>query len=274
MPETLTDLMEKIEAVECRATPSPPPELCIRLPFGLEFCSGKASAFGFEGMDRQLLSLVGILQPIMSPMMMILTLASIVKALIDCVKAIPESIASFSPTPIIDCLEKLAKFFPLLTNFIPPLTFIPFIVDVVRAVILLIDTIIVSIELTYNQIARGLDFHLDVKVIPNLEKYQDCIDDEINATIDKLAAMLNMSAPLFTIIAQFLELLALAGLDDFVKPLQDVADTFQSITRGDINAEFVEHLREVSRTLRALESALAPFGGGGGSIGTIDLSGD
>jgi hypothetical protein len=265
--------MAKIEAVDCEATPSPPPELCIRLPFGLEFCSGKASAFGFEGMDRQLLSLVGILQPIMSPMMMILTLASVVKALIDCVKAIPESIASFSPGPIIDCLEKLAKVFPLLTKFIPPLTFIPMIVDIVRAVVLLVDTIIASIELTYRQIARGLQFNLDVEVIPNLSQYQDCIDDEINATLDKLAAMLNTSGPLFAIIATFLDLLGLAGLGKFVEPLQDIANTLSGATRDNINAEFIEDLRDIREILQSIESALSPFGGGGGSIGTIDLSG-
>jgi hypothetical protein len=64
----------------------------------------------------------------------------------------------------------------------------------------------------------------------------------------------------------------LAGLGKFVSPLKDITETLSNASRSSIKSAFIEDLRDVQLTLRDIESALAPFGGGGGSIGTIDLS--
>lgn len=273
MPEIVTAFIEHLENPDCDNTPSPPPKICVRLPFGLEICSGRATAFLFEGRDRQLLSFLGVLQPVLTPLMMLLVIASLVKALVDCIKAIPEAIASLSPSPIINCIEKLTKIFPKLLSFIPPLTYIATLIDIIRAIILLIDTFIESIELTLEAAQRALLFETDIEVLPELGVYKDCVDNEIATQYDQIAAMLNASGPIFTILGQFLDLLDIPPLKPFIGPLQEATAFMAGVTSTDISSDLISDLNDVQRLLKDIDAALAPFGGYGSSSDiNVDLS--
>jgi hypothetical protein len=267
MPELEADLIEKLEALECINTPSPVPEYCLSLPFGLQICTGRASAFFFEGRDTQLLPFMNLLQGLMVPIMMILVLASIAKALIDCVKSIPEAIGSFSPGPIIDCLEKLAKIFPLLTQFIPPLSYIKTIVDIIRIAIALLDSFIESILLTIEAAARLAQFDVDIGILPDLGRYRQCVDSEIDAQYQQLAQSLRTTGPLFGIIAQFLELINLPPLSKFITPLRDAANALANAQAADLeDGSIISSLQDLRKILGDLEIALRPFGGSGESF--------
>jgi len=273
MPEIVTALIEGLENPACDSTPSPQPKICIRLPFGLEFCYGKTNVYDYEGNDKHLLSLIAFLQPLLSPMMMILTLASMVKALIDCVKAIPDAVSSLSPTPIIECIEKLAEIFPKLAQFIPPLTFIGLILDITRVLILLIDVLIEAVETATELAAQLLLFEVDLDLIPDLSKYSDCVNEEIATQLDQIVAALNAVGPIFSILAGILDLLGLPGLSKSVEKLNDSVAIFNNASVADLNEDLVADLRGVRDILVTLEMLLAAFDSGSSEI-TLDLSGE
>lgn len=262
MPEISTYLEEKLATLECDHTPTPPPEYCVNLPFGIKLCTGRASAFFFEGREKQLLSFVGLLQPMLTPLLLILILASLVKALIDCVNSVVDAVSSLSPQPIIECLEKLAKILPTLMHFIPPLNYIRTLVDIVRIIIALLDTLIESIELTIQNALSLVQFDLKVELLPELGQYRFCLDSEIDTQYQQIAAALRTIGPLFGILGTFLDLLSIGPLKKFVKPMKDIVDVLADVEAGDINSGFLETLRDMQRVLSDLEKALAPFGGG------------
>jgi hypothetical protein len=268
MPEIITELEEKLEALECTFTPGPPPAYCLRLPFGIEICTGRAKALDFEGLEDQLLRFVGMLQPLLTPLMLILILASLVKLLIDCVKSVADAVSSLSPKPIYDCLDKIARMLPVLMHLIPPLNYIRTIIDVVRIVVALMDALIESIILTIEKATRVLQFQTDVDILPDLGRYRNCIDLEIDAQYQQLAAALRTSGPLFKVLAQFLELLELPGLDTFITPLREAAETLAGIQADQMGSDsevgaLLVDLRNIRVVLGDLERALAPFGGSG-----------
>ena len=278
MPETATSLPERIIAAQCDYTPGARPELCVKLPFGLTLCTNRSSAFFFEGADRQLLTFTNFLQPLISPMMMILILAGLVKALADCVKSIPEAIASLSVGPIIDCLEKLAKYLPLLIEFLPPLAYVRTIADIVRVVAALIDSLAESIEKTLLAAQRLIQFDAKIELLPDLSNYRHCVDNELLAQYQQIASALRGTGPLLMVIAKFLELLDIGPLGEIVGPLRDAAVVISSVTPGNLASQegasdIIAALDDIRSLMNAIEQALAPFGGGSDFPETVDLSG-
>ena len=138
MPELAQPFDEPLPFPFCVCVPKPPEEFCVDFPFGVKICSNRSTVFRFEGLDGMAMKFLGNLQSLLAPIMPILVLASIVKALIDCVKSIPDAISSLSPTPIVECLERLAELFPQLFEFIPPFSYLTFVNNILLFLISLL----------------------------------------------------------------------------------------------------------------------------------------
>jgi hypothetical protein len=275
MPELTKTLEKALESFECDSTPMPPDTICIRLPFGIKICSGRTSIFKYEGPDVILLNLLKHLQNMISPLMAILIIASIVKAIVDCIKAIPDAISSLSIGPIIECLQKLAKVLPQLFEYIPPFSYIPLLVDFVRAIIYFVDTLIEIIQLVLISARSAINFRVKVELLPGLGKYQGCIDDEVAALYQQIADALNASGPIFMVLAKMLDLINIGPLKKFVQPLVDVAEWMDDITAGNadtIDQQVIDKLEEVRTILREVDTALQPFHIGTGAPTTHEIN--
>jgi hypothetical protein len=239
----------------CVCVPRPPTEFCIDFPFGVKICSNRGTIFRFEGLDGMMLKFVGNLQPLLAPLMPILVVISIVKALIDCIQAIPDAISTLSPDPIYDCLERLAELFPQLFQMIPPFSYLEFINNLILFMISLLEAFIDAIN---KMLAINIQTELDL--LPDDDRLRCCLDENIRAFFDQIAAALRMSGTVFGILAQLLGILEIPGTKKFIKPLRLKIQALDGLTAEGIDVGTITLLQDIQNILRDISNVIAAIG--------------
>lgn len=256
MAEIPTPFAPTPEFPLCVCVPAPPEEICFNFPFGIRICSTRNTILQYQGLGGLLMSGLGNLQPLMAILMPILILISLIKALVDCMFSISDAISQLSPSPLIDCLERLAELFPQLFQMVPPFNYIAFINNVILFLITVLEAFIDAIE---DLLRLNINARLDL--LPDDPRLRCCLDANFVALFDQLAAGMRMSGPVFLVLAQILSILEVPGLKPYIKPIREAALAMNNITQENINSGLVEDMRALQGHLRKISDILESVGG-------------
>lgn len=109
-------------------------ETCVRMPGGAALCAH----YGLETGDAGTIirGFLGDVNTGLAPLVPFFRALDVIKAITDCIQAIPDSIATLSPVPIVKCLEKLIPKLQKLLELIPQLSVPILIADILDLIIL------------------------------------------------------------------------------------------------------------------------------------------
>lgn len=196
---------------ECRLIETGPGELCVPFPGGATLCA----QVGYDIGDPSTIvkSMLAQLNTAMVPLTPFFDVLDFVKAVSDCIHAIPDSLGPPpSPQPIIDCLGGLAKAVSKLLAMIPPFP----IFAMVKGILTVITTGLQGLKL---KIQALLNHQLRITAAATiaaqtgnvgLTAVVDCASGNIDAQWHNLNAEL---APLNRLIGAINVFLKLAGSD-------------------------------------------------------------
>lgn len=253
MPEIATPIEIPPEFPLCVCVPLPQEEICLELPFGVEICSN--TKFKHLSLGDMLLELNGNLQPFMAALMPLLILISLVKALIDCMNSVADAVSQLSPDPIFDCLDRLAELLPQLLQFVPPFNYIALINNIILFLITLLEAII---DLMEELLSLNID--LEISLLPDDDKMRCCLDANLRARLEQLAAIMRATGPIFTLLCQVLTILEIPPTRPLIKPLKDAIGIFEDFTSADLTEDAVASLRSLQDLLRDISNALQALG--------------
>ena len=256
MPEIVTPLAAVPLAPDCVCVPPPPTKLCIDFPVVGEICTNRTT-FNYQSLSGLLLQFTGSLQPLLAPLMPILVLVSLAIALVDCVKAVPKAVSRLSPGPVLDCIDELLKILPKLLAFIPPLNYIALIRTIVFFLITLLQSIIDALD-------NILDINIDDALagLPN-DQYRCCLNANVDAHINQVLASIEPVAPIFSLVAEVLKILAIPGTEKFIGPIIDAASLLSGATNVEVSEDLINALQAMQNALNAIHTVL------GGTLGAV-----
>lgn len=259
MPEIVTPPPPPRILPECDVPPPAAGELKMRLPFGLNIQAIQDSFLRHMDADDAIMKFIAQIQPALSPFMSVLVLAALAKAFYDFSKAAKEAVTSLSPDPIIEAIEKIVVLLPKLLEFIPPLNYIPPVIDLVVLVLTLLDAAISAlITVLETEILKNA-FEEALRKNQLLGEFQECLDAGIELQKRGFAGSMVATAPIMCILAQLLDLLDFEPIKKYIQPLRDIVAALNGVTADDVNPDLADFLIEVQDFLREIRQALEPF---------------
>jgi hypothetical protein len=259
MPEIITKAPPPPLLPSCESYPPPASELKMRLPFGLNIQAIRRSFVQYADADDMISQFLAQIQPALSPFMSVLVLAALAKAFYDFSKSVKEAVSSLSPDPIIEAIEKIVVLLPKLLEFIPPLNYIPPIIDITVLVLDLLDVAITSLLRVLETEILKQAFIQAAETNETLEYFTECIDALVDAQKDGFASSIVAAAPIFCILAQLLDLIDIEELREFIEPLREIVGLLSGVTADNVNPLLADVLRDVQDLLREIRAALEPF---------------
>jgi hypothetical protein len=217
-----------------------PGELCVRLPAGVRACAH----FGIETGDSGTIvrSLLGQVNGAMTPLMPFFRVLDAVKAIVDCVQAIPQAIGELSPEPIVQCIPEMVKKLAKLLELIPQLSVPLLVADLVDVLIVGLIAIRGELGVMLAQKSRIASAAARAATTGNidLQSIVNCAQQNLDAQLaNKQAGM----APLNRILDLVNLLLELAQLP----PIPSL-DTIESLDESALTAMDVAiHALEVAK---------------------------
>ncbi len=105
-------------ATACVHLSTGPGELCVIFPGGARVCA----QFGYDTGDSGEIvkSMLGALNAALVPLGPFFDMLDLFKAIVDCIQAIPDSILSLNPAPIVNCIPHMVKAVDKLLALLPP----------------------------------------------------------------------------------------------------------------------------------------------------------
>lgn len=129
-----------------------PFEICIKLPWGISFCTG--IDIDFPDCKAWIEKILGPLNALLGSIQPIFLIVDVILAIQECILAIPQSILSLSPQPLLDCVENLiAAILALLCALYPPFAWPALILSVVDFLL----QVITCIKDTVQALCDALD---------------------------------------------------------------------------------------------------------------------
>ncbi len=182
-----------------------PTRCCIPLPGGGQLCSTADDLDPWKLLQPYIQALMATLNPFMP----IFRLLAVVLALIDCVKAIPQSILPPNPGPIINCLAKLISAVVELLKLIPFIS-LPFtLVAILDCTILFLTALRTTI---FRVVARLQTLTIALtSTDPNIAFMAQCELNLLNVQIGVINDILAALGVLFGIVNLLLGLIGLSG---------------------------------------------------------------
>jgi len=261
MPEIVTKAPVPPVLPECASYPPAASELKLRLPFGLNIKAMRKSFVQHADADDAINQFLAQIQPALSPFMSVLVLAALAKAFYDFSKSVKEAITSLSPDPVIEAIEKIVVLLPKLLEFIPPLNYIPPIIDITVLVLDLMDVTITSLLRVLETEILKAAFLQAANTNETLAYFSGCIDALEDAQKEGFASSIVAAAPIMCLLSQLIDLIDIKELKEFVEPLRDAVRALSGVTASSVNPQLADILRDVQDLLRELRAALEPFVG-------------
>ncbi len=187
-------------------------ELCVRFPGGAQICASiHATELGDPGeIAKDLLAQVNTA---LSPLQPFFNLLDVIKAIFDCVQAIPDAL-SMPPDPsgIIACIPALGKAVDKLLKLVPPIPIFELAKDILRVIITALQGVRAKLSAMLRHLARVLAAGVAAQQLGNLQLQLvvDCAQGNLDAQMENMNAGM---APLNRLIGVLNVLLQLAGLD-------------------------------------------------------------
>lgn len=187
-------------------------ELCVRFPGGAQVCASiSATELGDPGEIAK--SLLAQINTALVPLQPFFNLLDVIKAIFDCIQAIPDSLGPPpDPTAIISCISALAKAVEKLLKLIPPIPIFELAKDILHVIIVALQGIRAKLSAMINHLNRILAAGVAAQELGNLQLQLvvDCAQGNIDAQMENMNAGM---APLNRLIGILNVLLQLAGLD-------------------------------------------------------------
>jgi hypothetical protein len=181
-----------------------PVRCCVPLPGGGQICGFSDSLDPWKMLQPYIQALMATLNPFM-PVFRIL---AVLLALVDCIKAIPQSILPPNPGPIINCLQKLISAVVEVIKLIPFIT-LPFtLVAILDCVILFLTALRNTLQLI---IVRFTQLNIALQN-PALAFGAQCELDLLSVQIGSINSILVALGILFGVVNLFLGLIGLDGI--------------------------------------------------------------
>ena len=227
----------------CPAFPDAVEPPSIQFPGGITLEAGSA---GDDyptalGLTTNLLSQAG---PVMGGLAPFFTLLDVVIKLFETVKAIPDSILSLNPQPLIEAIQELTQAVAEVVKLIPQLSLPVMIVGLIDTIIIFLEGLVPELvalgELQTK--ADGIRSAGEDEGIQRLIDFADCLDADVASQTDALSKSLG---PVGQIIEVMNILLSLAGLPA-IPGIGDFSDPAGGAT---LLADFVEVLSAIRDTI-------------------------
>lgn len=231
-------------ALLCIQLPTAIPDICIPFPGGAELCPQQGFQFGDP--SEILRSLLASANAALLPLQPFFTIIGVVKAIVDCVQAIPDTIGPPpDPTALPQCipplLEKLEQLLKLLPQYTVPL--------LVKRLLLVVATTLAALKnelLAVIQQQQRLLAAATVAQLPGNELLAvilSCESTNLDTTLANLNASMQPLQGLISVVNILLGLIgqdpvgsaapdisggaqaALEPIDTFIKVLNDIANT-------------------------------------------------
>ncbi len=228
------DATQLASLIACGLTPAA--RCCISLPGGAQLCS---TSLSFDPM-RQLQPYIDQLNAALAPLMPIFRIIAVAVAIINCIKAIPDSIPI--PTPIIQCLVELVAAAIELLKLIPLIS-LPF------TLIGILDCIILFLRAIRQTIAKIVQLLAGVNLVIN-DPFSNatqlfiarCELGTINAQLANLNNILAALGALFGVVNLLLGLLQLQELPTSLSIGTDASAALDAIDAILVPLTFVRSL--------------------------------
>lgn len=253
----MPDIGTKLEAVPviplCICVPPPVPPIEMSLPFGIS-----VSATQSVGLPAPVANLVGFinqLNPLMAPLFPVLRIIDLAMALVGSVKAVPDAIASLSPGPIIEALEKLAAVIPPVLALVPPFSYLKMVQDLLYFCIQLLFSIKYSLEELLS-----LDPASMLAAVGGNVSYQCCVNQNIETQMKLFLESNKGITAVFKILAALLEVLKFPGIEKYIDIIVKIPEL---LAGGSLEASLsgaIEASGEVSAELQAALDFVASLG--------------
>lgn len=208
----------ELACVELAATGS---EICIFFPGGATFCA----SYGFELCDpaEVIKPLLAQVNTALAPLTPFLNVLDVLKALVDCVSAIPDSLGPPpDPTAISNCIPGLLEALEKLAELFPPLSLFKLVKSILLAIIAFLVGLRNKIAAFVDQLERIAAAATAAAALGNvrLQAVVDCATGNLDVQLQNLNASV---APLNRLIGLVNTILELAGLP-CIPTLADLGD--------------------------------------------------
>jgi hypothetical protein len=196
--------------------------------------------------------------PAMAPITNIIKLLDMIQAIVACVTAIPKSIMTINPGPIIKCFEKLFKALMALMQLMPPMPYIKMIVDIVRLIRMLIDDLLNIFGIIDGEISKIKATIDKAKLIdnPQLLEIGECARDnltqEVGGVMQIISAIGKVLGIVFTIMDTFAVLIP--SLSEKISEWQEQINGAVNVGAGGVSG--FPPLRAISQALVAVRQIL------------------
>lgn len=190
-----------------------PGSLCVTFPGGVTLCAQD----GFDTGDANKItrSLIGQINSALMPLAPFFMTLDVVKAIMDCITAIPECIAELSPKPILDCLPELGKKVEKLLALIPQLSVPVLIKGILDVVVVQLIGLRQDIGALINQQGRIAAAAVRAQELGNVELQAmvDCANANLETQFQNHNAAMTPLNRLVGVVNALLELAGLQGLE-------------------------------------------------------------
>lgn len=130
-----------------------------------------------------------MITPAMAPIRRWMMLQQLAQQIYNCIKAVPESILTLSPDPVLDCTENLTKYLMQVLKMVPPLSYVAYGMSVVRYCRMFIDEVFLLYQAMDQVISGYASLASDAALIVDTE-----LQNQISCGVTELLPPLVQSA--------------------------------------------------------------------------------
>jgi hypothetical protein len=186
---------------------------------------------------------------------------NVAQAVFKCIKAAKDAVSQLSPSPIINCVGNLAKAIAQLLPYVPPLSYVRLVVEILSAIrailedlILVIVQIDTQISLIKETLQQGMNTNDSVMI-----EIGECAKQNVEKYVRGLMETLYVIGSVLGLFVVFLEVMADLLPGDVGRKLEDLSDSIGSAI-GSLDSTSVGDygpLGAIASTVVVLRDAIA-----------------
>ena len=244
--------------VVCVRLPSIPEDFVLTLPGLGELKYLRDTMEHMPRPSSMLLKFLNSMSPALAPINNIIKLLDMIQAIVACVTAIPKSIMTMSPGPIIKCFEKLFKALMALMQIVPPMPYIRMVVDIVKIIRMLIEDICSILQLIDVEVSRIKSALAEAQRTdnPQLLEIGECAKDNLNQEVAGIMQIIAVLGKILGIIFTIMDTIAtlIPGASDKIAEWQEAMDGAMNICPGGVSG--YPQLQAITQALSAVRLIL------------------
>jgi hypothetical protein len=183
--------------VQCIDIPMPDPPPSISIPQLGIMQKAWDSLHAIPSPDELIMRFQDAISAALAPVRYFLELIEVCVSLFDCIQAIPDAVTSLSPSPIYDCLKKLAKAISRILSYIPPMAYIRTALDIASYCMAVIDEIVLFFTEIDNLLTEYIEKFTNAQLIGDVDLMNiiSCSAKDINIRFTMILDILKLVKP-------------------------------------------------------------------------------